>query len=79
MFLENKINSMMTKFKIKEAHSGNSQEEINKAKELFCENVGSGKFYNAENVGIQFSDVNSVIKAKYINIDDYDIIGEEII
>ena len=70
---------METNFKIKEAHSGTSITEINKAKRLFAKNVEIGKFSNAENVGIQFSDVNSVIKAEYIDLDDFSKIGEDVI
>lgn len=70
---------MKTNFQIKKAHSGNSAEDINKAKALFIENVEKGKFSNSENVGIQFSDINSQIKAEYFDMEDYSKIGEEII
>ena len=69
----------MKKFEIKEAHSGTSKQEIREAKCLFKEGVESGKFYDAENVGIVFTDINCIIRARYIDLDDFTVIGEEII
>jgi hypothetical protein len=70
---------MKTKFEVKEAHSGTSTKEISKAKRLFYRGVKSGRFYSPDRVGIQFSDINSVIRAEYINLDTLEKIGEEVI
>ncbi|MFA5300281.1 MAG: hypothetical protein WC389_19000 [Lutibacter sp.] len=70
---------MKTNYKIKKAHSGTTEKEIAKAKKLFRIGIISGKFYNVENVGIEFSDINNVIKANYIDLDNWKEIGTEII
>lgn len=70
---------MRTKYHIIGAHSTNTEQEIRKAKRLFLENVKSSKFPKCENVQIAFADVNNVITAEYMNINNYSILGKEII
>ena len=58
---------MKTNYKILEAHSGNSEAEIKKAKRLFINGVKKGKYINPGEIIIEFSDVNNEILASFVN------------
>jgi hypothetical protein len=52
---------------IKQAHSGTSKKEVEKAKRLFRKAVQEGKVFGAitNNIVITFEDVNNIIWANY--------------
>ena len=60
---------MKTTYQIREAHSGTSSQEIEKAKKLFRQAKKDGKVYGQHDhiVEIVFSDVNNKIKASFSN------------
>jgi len=62
---------MKRKYKIIEAHSGNSAREIRAAKNEFRKGVKDGRFDDCQNVTIKFKDVNYAITAEFYNSDTY--------
>lgn len=59
----------MTNYKITEAHSGNSEKEIQKAKRHFRKMKKKGIIYGeiTDTINIQFRDVNYSVCADFVN------------